>query len=251
VKTQGNTTIPFDNSCEAFPSRAFSYCPWPKQPPASASTFALSRGRMGAVASATSSEQALFCYRCQQTKYTARLPRAAGSAPTYSCPTCSSDFVQVAACRLPVPRRSPSRARVCQCASRHARVYLTLCYQLVEDDSNVRLSRPRVSAQSDGQAREQLHGGGAGRIRVAVRAAAGADDAADAAGFSRALTPLFPYLSPNVCVTRREQGLPCRSRPLPPTRAFGSPSYLPVASNRLKVRFRCCLPCKLCVANYR
>lgn len=53
---------------------------------------------MGAVASATSSEQALFCYRCQQTKYTARLPRgAAGSAPTYSCPTCSSDFVQVAA----------------------------------------------------------------------------------------------------------------------------------------------------------
>jgi hypothetical protein len=50
---------------------------------------------MGAVASATSSEQALFCYRCQQTKYTARLPRAGGSAPIYACPTCSSDFVQV------------------------------------------------------------------------------------------------------------------------------------------------------------
>jgi hypothetical protein len=51
--------------------------------------------QMGAVASATSSEQALFCYRCQQTKYTPRLPRTDGSGPTYICPTCSSDFVQV------------------------------------------------------------------------------------------------------------------------------------------------------------
>ena len=71
----------------------------------------------------------------------------------------------------------------------------------MEDDSNVRLSRPRVSAQSERQSRGQLHGGGSGRIRVA--AAAGVDDAAEAAGFSRALAPLFFVLvSKRLCDMR-------------------------------------------------
>ena len=99
-----------------------------------------------------------------------------------------------------MPWRAPSLARVCQ--QPHSRIYLTLCHQLVEDDSNVRLSRPRVSAQSERQSRGQLHGGGSGRIRVA--AAADVDDAAEAAGFSRALTPLFFVLvSKRLCDMRR------------------------------------------------
>jgi hypothetical protein len=87
---------------------------------------------MGAVASAASSDQALFCYHCQQTRrvlssalkncnkscrHTPRLPRRSAS---YVCPTCSSDFIQVIKAKPSASRRPRTlsfRATVLQCAS--------------------------------------------------------------------------------------------------------------------------------------
>jgi hypothetical protein len=87
---------------------------------------------MGAVASAASSDQALFCYHCQQTrrvpsstlkncnKSCRHTPRLPGRSASYVCPTCSSDFIQVTKAKPSAsrhPRTLSFRASVSQCAS--------------------------------------------------------------------------------------------------------------------------------------
>ena len=70
---------------------------------------------------------------------------------------------------------------------------LTVRRQLVEDHSNVRLSRPRQNPESERQARERLQGGGTMRLRVS--SAADSHDNAAPDGVCRcARCVLFPAI---------------------------------------------------------
>ena len=75
-------------------------------------------GQMGAVASAASSEQALYCYRCQQTKY-APVPalkkcnifactrRGCPAPPAHRPPTCAPPAPATSSRCVPVPPLQP------------------------------------------------------------------------------------------------------------------------------------------------
>jgi hypothetical protein len=180
---------------------------------------------MGAVASATSSEQAIFCYRCQQTRYTPRLPRTSGSSPVYVCPTCSSDFIQVAI--------------VYGCVHLHS----LCCEQLVEDDSNVRLSRPRPNPDADRRHIQRLRGDGSARVSSASLfdddGAAGAPPRLHLRPLglstigSLLVNPIYVLSGMQVMGLSQRQLLQCCSS-----------LQLPERSDPWRTLFLCCSPCK-------
>jgi hypothetical protein len=130
---------------------------------------------MGAVASAASSEQALFCYRCQQTKY----------VPFPALKKCNILACTRRGCRAPLVPRPPTCAPPAPATSfRYVPVAQLFCpclhfiygaHQLVEDSNNVRLSRPRPSP-AERSARERLLSGGGGSSSARIRIADADDD---------------------------------------------------------------------------
>jgi hypothetical protein len=133
---------------------------------------------------------------------------------------------------------------------------LTVRRQLVEDHSNVRLSRPRQNPESERQARERLQGGGTLRLRVP--SAADLHDNAAPDGVCRELAAFYfpPCVSQRVMfmrpkVTFRQTTLPWSLLARHQAVALGSCCCPLAACSRSRALFPCSSPCRSCAASCR